>query len=136
MLLNELNKFSCAGLLTTLMTACTLPVSTDNLQSSNGQGARFTIHGESYGKIWRAAMLAMRQDMNIIESHKPSGTIKSRVSRGTPGKVVAFFITPTSENSDQYTVVILSKSPNQTDFVDRDWEPSVWEDFNEALNGR
>ena len=62
-------------------------------------------------------MLAMRQDMNIIVRHKPAGIIKSRVSRGTPGKVVAFFITPTSENSDQYTVVIASKCPNQTDFL-------------------
>ena len=113
MWLSELNIFSCEGLLITLMPARTLPGSTDSLQLSNGQGARFTIHG----KIWRAAMLAMRQDMNIIVSHKPSGIIKSRVSRGTPGKVVAFFITPTSENSDQYTVVIASKSPNQTDFL-------------------
>jgi hypothetical protein len=136
MLLSEWNRFSCAGLLITLMTACALPVSTDSLQLSNGQGGRFTIRGESYERIWHAAMLAMRQDMNIVESHKPSGVIKSRVTRGTPGKAVAFFITPTSENSDQYTVVIVSKSPNQTDFVDRDWEPSVWEDFNGALTGR
>jgi hypothetical protein len=131
-----LKKSHFSGLLALLITGCSIPVSTDRLQLGNGQGARFDIQGKSYEQIWRAATIAMSQDMNIVENHKPSGVIKSRVTTGTRGKVVGFFITPTDPNATRYSVVIVSRKPNQTDFVDRDWEPSVWEDFNNALVGR
>jgi len=108
-------------------------VSTDNLQLSNGKGKSFVVSGKNYEQIWRAATVAMGNDMKIIESHKPSGVIKSRVVNGTAGKVVGFFIQPTDEAAPQYTITIVSRKPLQTEFVDRDWEPSVIEDFKSAL---
>ncbi len=120
-----------AALLASLsLVACT---STDNLQLSNGKGASFAVTGRSYDQVWRAATVAMSTDMTIVESHRPSGVIKSRVVNGTPGKVVGFFIQPTDEQAARYTITIVNRKPLQTDSVDRDWEPSVWEDFRRAL---
>lgn len=113
------------------MAAC---ASTDALQLSNGKGKNFTVSGKSYEQIWRAANVAMSNDMKIVDSHKPSGVIKSRVVNGTLGKVVGFFIQPTDANAPSYTITIVSQKPLQTDFVDLDWEPSVWEDFKAAIN--
>ncbi|MCA1925969.1 MAG: hypothetical protein LDL16_06810 [Thiobacillus sp.] len=109
---------------------------TDSLQLSNGGGKSFSVSGRSYAQIWQAATLAMSNDMVIVESHRPSGVIKSRVVNGTPGKVVGFFIQPTDESAPRYTVTIVSRKPLQTQFVDRDWEPSVVEDFKQALYGK
>lgn len=106
---------------------------TDDLQLSNGKGKSFSVSGARYEQVWHAATHAMSQDMTIVESHKPSGVIKSRVVRGTVGKVVGFFIQPTVEAAPQYTITVVSKKPFQTEFVDRDWEPSVVEDFKRAL---
>ncbi len=119
-------------LLSLYLSAC---VSTDSLQLSNGKGKSFSVSGKSYEQIWRAATVAMSTDMKIVESHKPSGVIKSQVVNGTAGKVVGFFIQPTDESASQYTITIVSKKPLQTEFVDRDWEPSVWEDFKQAVQG-
>lgn len=116
-----------------LLAAC---VSTDNLQLSNAKGVNFTVSGKNYEQIWRAASVAMSNDMVIVESHKPSGVIKSRVVKGTAGKVVGFFIQPTSENAPSYTITTMSQKPLQTEFVDRDWEPSVVADFKQALGLR
>lgn len=107
--------------------------STDSLQLSNGKGKSYSVSGKSYEQIWRAARIAMSTDMRIVESHRPSGVIKSRVLEGTAGKVVGLFIQPTDESSAKYTITIMSAKPLQTDLVDRDWEPSVWEDFKQAL---
>jgi hypothetical protein len=108
-------------------------VSPDRLQLSDGGGKSFTVRGKSYEQVWRAAMVAMGNDMQIVESHKPSGVIKSRVGAAPTGKVVAFFIQPTTPAAE-YTVTIVSRKFLHTDFVDRDWEPSVVEDFRAALN--
>lgn len=113
------------------LTAC---VSPDSLQP-NGGGANFTIRGKTYDQIWNAAIKAMSTDMQIVESHKPSGTIKSRVGMAPSGKVVAFFIQPTGPAVD-YTITVVSKVPMQRDFEGRDWEPSVVEDFKAALNSK
>jgi hypothetical protein len=123
-------KLLFIAVISMLLCAC---VSTDSLQPNSGKGASFAVTGKSYEQIWRAANVAMSTDMSITESHKPSGVIKSRVVKGTAGKVVGFFITPTDENAPRYTITIVSKKPLQTEFVDRDWEPSVWEDFKQAL---
>lgn len=123
-------RVTLALLLGLLAAAC---ASTDALQLSNGKGKSFIVSGKNYEQVWRAANVAMSTDMNIVESHKPSGVIKARVVNGTAGKVVGFFIQPTEEQAAQYTVTIVSRKPLQTDFVDRDWEPSVWEDFKKAL---
>ncbi len=118
-------------LLCLLLPAC---ASTNDLQLSNGNGKSFIVSGKSYEQIWHAATVAMSTDMKIVDSHKPSGVIKSQVVNGTRGKVVGFFIQPTDEQAPNYTITIVSKKPLQTEFVDRDWEPSVWEDFKAAIN--
>lgn len=123
-------KVVMALLLGLLSASC---ATTDSLQLSNGKGQSFILTGKTYEQIWQAATVAMGTDMKIVESHKPSGVIKSRVVDGTPGKVVGFFIQPTEEQAPRYTITIVSRKPLHTDFVDRDWEPSVWEDFKKAL---
>ena len=116
-----------------LLTACA--VSTDSLQLSNGKGANYAVTGKSYEQIWRAATVAMSTDMEIVESHKPSGVIKSKVVNGTRGKVVGFFIQPAHASAPRYTINIVSRWPLQAP-NERDGEPSVWEDFRQALNSR
>ena len=118
-------KIIIAMLLSQLLAAC---VSTNDLQLSNGKGKSFSVSGRNYQQIWHAANVAMSTDMQIVDSHKPSGVIKSQ------GKVVGFFIQPTDEQAPNYTITIVSKKPLQTEFVDRDWEPSVWEDFKTAID--
>ena len=49
---------------------------------------------------------------------------------------VGFFIRPTDENARACTVTVVSRKPLQTEFVDRTWEPSVVEDFKQALGRR
>jgi hypothetical protein len=117
-------------LLSLFLAAC---VSTDSLQSNGDFGDKYLVTGKSYDQIWRAAMVAMSTDMNIVESHKPSGIIKSKVVNGTAGKVVGFFIQPTDENAPQYKINIVSKKPFQSTDFDKDGEPSVWEDFKKAI---
>lgn len=129
----HMSKIIAPLLLGLLLIGC---VSTDNLQLSNAKGVNFTVSGKSYEQIWRAATVAMSNDMVIVESHKPSGVIKSRVVKGTAGKVVGFFIQPTSDNAPSYTIATMSQKPLQTEFVDRDWEPSVVADFKAALAAR
>lgn len=119
-----------AALVAACLAGC---ASTDSLQLSNGAGKSFEVTGRTYEQIWQAATTAMSTDMRIVESHKPSGVIKSKVTNGTAGKVVGFFIQPTSANAPRYTVTIVSRKPLQSDAVDRDWEPSVWEDFQGLL---
>jgi hypothetical protein len=112
------------------LTAC---VSTDSLQSNGDFGDHYVVTGKNYERIWRAATVAMSTDMNIFESHRPSGIIKSKVVNGTTGKVVGFFIQPTDENAPRYKINIVSKKPLQSSDFDKDGEPSVWEDFKHAL---
>lgn len=114
-----------------LLAAC---VTTDSLQSNGDFGDKYIVTGKNYEQIWRAATVAMSTDMKIVESHKPSGVIKSKVVNGTAGKVVGFFIQPTDESAPRYKINIVSKKPFQSDF-DRDGEPSVWEDFKQVLKG-
>lgn len=112
-----------------LLTAC---VSTDSLQSSNQKGVSYIVTGKSYEQIWQAATIAMQTDMNIVQSHKPSGVIKSKVVNGTPGKVVGFFIQPAHASAPRYTINIVSRWPLQPP-NESDGEPSVWQDFRQAL---
>lgn len=107
-------------------------VSTDSLQSNGDFGDHYVVTGKNYEQIWHAAMVAMSTDMNIVESHKPSGIIKSKVVNGTAGKVVGFFIQPTDANAPRYKINIVSKKPLQSNY-DSDGEPTVWEDFKHAL---
>ncbi|WP_424191744.1 hypothetical protein ACMYR3_09845 [Ampullimonas aquatilis] len=109
-------------------------VSVDSLQSNGDFGDKYLVTGKNHEQIWRAATVAMSIDMNIVESHTPSGVIKSKVVNGTHGKVVGFFIQPTDASASRYTINIVSKKPLQSKF-DSDGEPSVWKDFRQALEG-
>lgn len=127
--MQKILKRALALLWSLLLTACG---STDTLQLSNEKGSNYVVTGKSYEQIWQAATVAMKIDMDIVESHKPSGVIKSKVVNGTRGKVVGFFIQPAHESAPRYTINIVSRwplqAPNQSD-----GEPSVWEDFRQAL---
>lgn len=115
-----------------LLTAC---VSTDSLQLSNASGANYLVTGKSYEQIWQAATVAMKTDMDMVESHRPSGVIKSKVVNGTHGKVVGFFIQPAHESAPRYTIRIVSRWPLQAP-NERDGEPSVWEEFKQVLQSQ
>ncbi len=79
----------------------------------------------------------MGKGMAVVESHRPSGTIKSRVGAAPTGKVVAFFIRPTTPTAPEYTIELVSKTPQGLGQpARRNWEPSVVEDFRAALRAR
>jgi uncharacterized protein YceK len=113
-------------------------VSEDVLQPGSADGVTFRTTGRpTYDKVWSSAMTAMGTGMTIVESHKPSGTIKSRVGSAPTGKVVAFFITPTTPTAPEYTIELVSKKPRGFGQPERrNWEPSVIEDFKQALGSR
>jgi hypothetical protein len=113
-------------------------VNEDMLQPGSADAVRFTISGRpTYDQVWDAATKAMGTGMTIVYSHKPSGTIKSRVGSAPAGKVVAFFITPTSPRAFQYQIETVSKQPQGLNLgAERNWEPSVVEDFKAALGSR
>lgn len=122
-----------------LLSACAVfTVNEAELQRGDPNGVTFVTKGRpSYDNVWDAATKAMSNGMRIIESHKPSGTIKSRVGADHTGKVVAFFISPTSPNAPQYTIELVSKKPiglGQPEL--RNWEPSVVRDFEAELNAK
>lgn len=104
--------------------------STDDLQPGQGRGKQFYVSGKTYDQVWRAALGAMANDMTIVERDKPSGVIKSRVDTG---KVVAIFIAPTTPRAEQYSIILMSKKPMESRYIDRDYEPTVAEDFVRRL---
>jgi len=94
-------------------------------------------NGFGYDQVWKAAMFAMGNGMTVIESHKPSGAIRSRVGSAPSDKVIGFWITPTTPNANQYTIRTISIKPigiNSTN--GKGWEPKVVEDFYAALNAK
>lgn len=115
-----------------------MTVSPDQLQPGSADGVTFTTTGRpTYDEVWRAATKAMGTGMTIVHSHKPSGTIKSRVGAAPSGKVVAFFITPTTPTATEYRIEHVSKTPQGFGQpARRNWEPSVVEDFKAALNAK
>lgn len=115
-----------------------MTVSPDQLQPGSADSVTFKTTGKpTYDEVWRAALHAMGNGMVIVESHKPSGTIKSRVGAAPTGKVVAFFIRPTTPTAPEYTVELLSKVPQGLGQPERRLgEPSVVEDFKAALRAR
>lgn len=126
-------------MLLVLLNGCAvMTVSEDELQRGSPEGVSFRTTGRpTYDKVWSSAMTAMSTGMTIAESHKPSGTIKSRVGAAPTGKVVAFFITPTTPTAPEYTIELVSKNPMGFGQPERrNWEPSVVEDFKAALGTR
>ena len=126
-------------MLLALLSGCAvMTVTEDELQRGSADAVTFTTTGRlTYDKVWSSATTAMSTGMTIVESHKPSGTIKSRVGAAHTGKVVAFFITPTTPNAPEYTIELVSKKPMGFGQPERrNWEPSVVEDFKAALGSK
>ena len=126
-------------MLLALLSGCAvMTVTEDELQRGSADAVTFTTTGRlTYDKVWSSATTAMSTGMTIVESHKPSGTIKSRVGAAPTGKVVAFFITPTTANAPEYTIELVSKKPMGFGQPERrNWEPSVVEDFKAALGSK
>ena len=123
-------------LLVAALSGCSvMTVSVDELQPGSADGVSFQTTGRpTYVQVWSAALKAMGTGMTVVESHKPSGTIKSRVGSAPTGKVVAFFITPTTPTAPTYRIETVSKKPMGLGQPERrNWEPSVVEDFKAAL---
>ena len=101
--------------LAVLLGACAVwTVDPHELQRGNPDGMQFSTHGRpSYDQVWNTALKAMGQGMVIVESHKPSGTIRARVGTGTgpTDKAVALFITPTDARAPRYMIELVAKSP-------------------------
>jgi hypothetical protein len=121
-----------------LLTGCALTtVNEESVMQGATEAKVFELSGGvyNYDQVWKAAMSAMGNGMNIIESHRPSGTIKSRMSSASTGKVVGFFIRPTTPTADSYTIEIVSKKPVSLTGLPEatSWEPSVLADFKVAL---
>lgn len=132
-------KLPVSALALVMASGCAiLTVSPDQLQPGTPDSVTFKTTGKpTYDEVWRAAMHAMGNGMVIVESHKPSGTIKSRVGAAPTGKVVAFFIRPTTPTAPEYTVELVSKTPQGLGQPERRLgEPSVVEDFRAALRAR
>ncbi len=113
-------------------------VDAHNVQPGMFEGTSFKVKGShGYDKVWNAAIVAMSKDMTVIESHKPSGVIKSRVGSAPSGKIVGFYITPTAPKAIEYRIETNSIRPIGINSVNgRGWEPSVVEAFNAALNAK
>ena len=113
-------------------------VGPEHVKAGDPQGASFGVKGKvSYDQVWKAAQSAMSQGMTIIESHKPSGVIKARVGSAPTGKVVGFFISPTTPHADRYLVDTVSVKPiglNST--KGKGWDPEVIDNFNAALGAK
>lgn len=111
-----------------------MTVSTDELRPGSSDGIVLTTNGRTYDQVWKAAISAMSNGMSVVESHRPSGTIKSRVGSAPSGKVVAIFITPTTPDAREYKIQLVSKTPQGFNSPERrTWEPSVVRDFEAAL---
>ena len=122
-----------------ILSACAvLTVNEHELQPGSADGVTFSTTGrQTYDQVWVAATKAMSNGMKIVYSHKPSGTIKSRVGADHTGKVVAFFITPTTPRAPEYKIELVSKKPMGFGQPERrNWEPSVVKDFEDALNAK
>jgi hypothetical protein len=113
-------------------------VGPEHLKKDNPLSASFGVKGGfTYDQVWKAAMTAMSNGMTVMESHKPSGEIKSRIGAAPSGKVVGFWITPTTPSAASYTIQTLSVRPiGVATTGGTGWEPKVVEDFNAALNQR
>jgi hypothetical protein len=111
-------------------------VNEESVKQGMPEAKVFELRGYNYDRVWSAAMSAMGNGMVIIDSHKPSGAIRSRMSNLPTGKVVGFFIRPTTPTAVAYQIEIVSREPVSLLKL-RDptsWEPSVLADFKTALS--
>lgn len=114
-----------------------ITVNEESVKQGMPEAKVFELRGSdySYDQVWKAAMSAMSNGMVVIDSHKPSGSIRSRMSNMPTGKVVGFFIRPTTPTASSYQIEIVSKEPVSLYKLPEasSWEPSVLADFKAAL---
>lgn len=113
-------------------------VGPQDLQPGRPEGVTLTVPGRfSYDQVWNAALAAMSQGKTVVESHKPTGVIKSRIGAAPSGPMVGIFITPTTPRAAEYRVETSSVKPLGFNAISgRGWEPAVVEDFKAALGQR
>ncbi len=101
----------------------------------DARAASFKVKGDGgYGCIWAAAMAAMSKDMTVLESHKPSGAIKSRQGAG---KVVGFWIRPTRPNAPEYRIETnMRKAIGLSSLDNGAWDRTTVENFMAALGAK
>lgn len=115
-------------------------VNEESVKQGMPEAKVFELPGSSYSydRVWKAAMSAMGNGKVVIYSHKPSSAIRSRMSNMPTGKVIGFFIRPTSPTARSYQIEIVSKEPVSLFQLPEttSGEPSVLRDFEVALHAR
>ncbi len=110
-------------------------VDASDVDRGDAKGVLFKVKGDvGYDRVWAAAMTAMSKDMTVLESHKPSGAIKSRQGAG---KVVGFWITPTLPQAPEYRIETnLRKAIGFNTLEDGGWDRAVVDNFLAALHAK
>jgi hypothetical protein len=113
--------FALAGMLV-VMSGC---ATVDSVQP--GTGTKVEVRGKTYDEVWRASVRAMSNNLTIVDSNKPSGTIRSEARAGiaTWGEVVGLFIRPATAGAPTYTVEVSSMKRLVGQFTGQDWSPGV-----------
>jgi hypothetical protein len=98
----------------------------DTPQPGQG-GATFEVRGKTYDEVWRAAVLATQRSLTIVQSDKPTGTIRAEKGAGfaTWGEVVGVFIRPTTAGAAVYTVEVQSYKRSRVQITGQDWTQTV-----------
>lgn len=138
--MSRLLRAGAAVVLVGLLAGCAVfTVDADELQRGSADGMSFRVPGRpSYDRVWEAARQAVSRHMNIVYSHKPSGTIRARAGSSPSGKVLALFIAPTDARAPQYSIELVARAPMGMGQPVRHHPEYalVAQDFQLALEGR
>lgn len=98
-----------------------------SLEPGTGAGTTITIENRAYDEIWHAAVRTASRSLTIVESDKPSGTIKAEKGAGasTLGEVVGIFIRPPQDGAATYTVEVQSLKRYQIQITGQDWTTTM-----------
>lgn len=104
----------------------------DNLRPTTFGGQNMTAYfARNYDQVWNAIHRAMAKDFTIVQSHKPTGTIKAKYNN--ENRIIGIFISPTTPKALSYDIYMVTKKPLQTDFVDQGWDPQLADKINNEL---
>jgi hypothetical protein len=104
------------------LTGCT---GIDAVRPETGEGSKFAVYHKSYDEIWNAAVSVAGQRLTLVETDKPTGTIKAEALDGTFGEVLGIFISPPRDGEKRYIVEVLSLLKNRPQIPGKDAEPQV-----------
>ena len=85
-----------------------------------GEGTTFEVRGQSYSKIWAAAVRTLeRRDLVIVTANREAGELRAEQKAGmfTWGEVVGVFIKPAG--GDRYSVEVQSMKRHRLQVSDR-----------------